>query len=242
MIEIPARYLMRLALHYLRQSTEEQVRKNEGSRLHQEAQRDHALRCGWSPDNIITILDDLGISGLDASRPGYRKILTLIETGTVGAVFISEVGRGGRDDRVWMDFLKLLALHDVLLFENGVPTDPHDDDQVFVKKIQAITVHRENQMRTTNLHRGRLAKARAGKAVSAPPIGYVPVIETRDGVVVKTGAWVKDPDPAVRESLEAVFKAFREGRSLARAVRLLKAWQVKIPSRRTTPQRRRARP
>src|SRR5262245_46124730 len=195
MIGILARYLTRVAVIYLRQSTEQQVRKNEGSRLHQETQREHALRWGWQPGDIMLIDDDLGVSGLDPRRAGYRKMLELIVGGVVGAVFISEVGRAGRNDRVWMDFLNLLALHDVLLFENGVPTNPHDDDQVFMKKIQAITVHRENQLRMVNLHRGRLAKARIGKAVSAPPIGYVPVVETRDGIPVRTGAWVKDPDP-----------------------------------------------
>ena len=42
---------------------------------------------------------------------------------------------------------------------------------------------------------------------------------------------MKDPDPIVREAVDAVFRAFRQGRSLARAVRLLKAWGIKVPSR-----------
>lgn len=159
-------------------------------------------------------------------------MVEMIESDVVGAVFVSDVSRAGRDAQAWFTFLALLAVHDVLLFENGVPTDPNDDDQVFVKQIQALTVGRENKMRTTNLHRGRLAKARSGKAVSAPPAGYVPVLETRDGIPVKTGAWIKDPDPAVREAVEAVFRAFRQTRSLSKATKLLIAWGVDIPARR----------
>lgn len=163
---------------------------------------------------------------------GYSQMLEMIKGGSIGAVFISEVSRGGRNDQAWLAFLELLATHDVLLFENGVATDPNDDDQVFVKKIQALTVFRENKMRTVNLHRGRLAKARARMAVTAPPAGYVPQMETRDGIPVKTGAWIKDPDPAVRGAVDAIFRAFRQARSLSRAVKLLNAWEVRVPARR----------
>src|SRR5207247_8342754 len=85
-------------------------------------------------------------SGLDVGRRGYRQMLEMIESDSVGGVFISEVSRAGRDDQAWLAFLQLLALHDVLLFENGIPTDPNDDDQVYVKKIQGLTVSRENKM------------------------------------------------------------------------------------------------
>jgi DNA invertase Pin-like site-specific DNA recombinase len=230
--EIPARYRKRLAVVYIRQSTERQVRFNEGSRRHQESQLDHALRCGWQREDIVVIDCDLAYSGLDLKRRGYRQMVDMIESDAVGAVFISEVSRAGRNDQAWLHFLALLGTHDVLLFEDGVPTDPNDDDQVFVKKIQALTVFRENKMRTVNLHRGRLAKARSGKAVSAPPAGYVPLVETRDGLPVKTGKWAKDPDPAVREAVDAVFRAFREARSLPKATKLLIKWKVLLPVRR----------
>jgi DNA invertase Pin-like site-specific DNA recombinase len=232
MREVPARYRKRLAIVYIRQSTERQVRFNEGSRRHQEGQVDHALRHGWRREDVVVIDRDLAQSGLNAKRRGYRQMVEMIESDTVGAVFVSDVSRAGRDAQTWFTFLALLAVHDVLLFENGVPTDPNDDDQVFVKQIQALTVGRENKMRTTHLHRGRLAKARSGKAVSAPPAGYVPVLESRDGIPVKTGAWIKDPDLAVREAVEAVFRAFREGRSLSKATKLLRQWGVDLPARR----------
>ncbi len=231
MREIPARYLKRLAVVYIRQSTERQVRLNEGSRRHQEAQVEHALRLGWPRENIVVIDCDLGHSGLDLKRRGYRQMVDLIETELAGGILVSEVSRAGRDDQAWLRFLALLGLHDVLFIEDGIVSDPNDDDQVFVKKIQALTVFRENKMRTVNLHRGRLAKARSGKAVSAPPAGYVPLFGTRDGIPAKTGEWTKDPDPAVRAAVEAAFRAFRQTRSLSKAVKLLIAWGVRLPAR-----------
>lgn len=232
MFEVSARYLKRLAVVYIRQSTERQVRFNQGSRKHQEGQLDHALRFGWRRDDVVVIDCDLGQSGLNLKRRGYRQMLDMIESDKVGAVFISEVSRAGRDDIAWLTFLGLLAERDVLLFENGVPTDPNDDDQMYQKKMQALNVFRENKMRTTNLHGGRIAKARAGSAVSAPPAGYIPLFETREGIPVKTGLWAKDPDVAVRSAVESVFRAFREGRSLPRAVSQLIAWGVRLPGRR----------
>ena len=162
----------------------QQVRQNEGSRQYQEEQREVAVRYGWRPDMVRMISRDLGLSGMRADRPGYVELLELIRTGQVGALFISDVSRAGREERTWFDLLELLIEHDVLLVKNGVITDPQDESQAFVTKIEAVIVRRENQMRLANMHRGRLAKARKGKAVSAPPIGYRPVSETQDGMPV----------------------------------------------------------
>lgn len=239
MFKVLARYLARLALIYCRQSTPEQVRRNEGSRQYQGEQREVARRHGWRPDMIRVIDRDLGMSGMRDDRPGYLELKELIRTGQVGALFISDVSRAGREERAWFDLLDLLIEHDVLLFKNGVMTDPQDESQAFVTKIEAVIVRRENQMRLANMHRGRLAKARMGKAVSAPSIGFVPVYETQDGEPRKTGAWDMDPNLEVREAIHAVFAAFREGRSLRKAVDLLNARGVKIPARRGRPSKRR---
>lgn len=229
---VAARNLARYAVVYIRQSTEQQVRLNEGSRQYQEEQRGLAIRFGWSAEMVKVISCDLGMSGMRSDRPGYQELLKLIREGRVGALFISDVSRAGREERTWFDLLSLLIEYDVLLFKGGMLTDPQDESQAFVTKLEAIVVHRENQMRLANMHRGRLATARKGKAVSAPPVGYVPVYETRDGVPVKTGAWRLDDDLAVREAITAVLTAFREGGSLSKAVKLLKARGQRIPSRR----------
>jgi DNA invertase Pin-like site-specific DNA recombinase len=232
MQQVPARYLARLAIIYLRQSTQQQVRRNEGSRQYQEEQRDIALRYGWRPNMIRVISRDLGLSGMRADRPGYQEALGLMRTGEAGAFFISDVSRAGREERAWFDLLDLMIQHDVLLIKNGVLTDPNDESQAFVTKIEAVVVRRENQMRLANMHRGRLAKARMGKAVTAPPVGYLRVYETQDGKPVKTGAWRQDEDLAIREAIHAVFAAFQEGRSLRKAVNLLNERGVRMPARR----------
>lgn len=242
MTEVPSRYLTRLAVVYLRQSTERQVRENEGSRMHQEDLRQRAIDYGWPPERVLVISTDLGRSGMRADRPGYQELLKLIREGRVGALFVSDVSCGGRHDRVWFDLLALLGEMDVLLWKGAGLTDPGDRNQVFVTKIEAVVAHRENEIRFANLHKGRLSKAKHGKAVSAPPVGFVPVFETRDGIPTKTGAWHFDDDLAVREAIDGIFAAFREGRSLRKAVTLLNERGIKIPARRgTMPTRTKAR-
>src|SRR5512140_3665727 len=96
--EIKASHLARKAVVYLRQSSDAQVMNNLGSTDAQRAQRRYAEAWGWSPDLIEMIDDDLGLSGAAAShRQGYQRLLKDIEAALVGAVFVSDESRLGRD-------------------------------------------------------------------------------------------------------------------------------------------------
>ena len=228
MFEILARYLARLAIIYIRQSTEKQVRNNPGSRLYQEGQILHARQHGWPDDRIRIVDDDLGQSGRTTKRRGYQGLLSLIQSESVGALFISELGRAGRNEIGWFELLELLAAKDILLFIDGRVTDPHDPNAVFAKKIEALTIARENSIRTETVHRGRLGNARAGLAVSAPPLGYVQEYGSRDATIVKTGKWLKDVH--TQDSIDTVFRVFREQRTLPRTVRKLLRLKAQVPS------------
>lgn len=235
MQQIEATHLSRLAVVYIRQSTEKQVRENQGSLEYQRGQVDVARRYGWRQEQIV-VSADLGLSGLDADRTEYQNVKALICAGKVGAFFITDVSRGGRDEREWFDLLELLTVHNVLLIKNGSIVDPRDESQALMTKIEALMAGHENRLRRATMHRGRLGKARSGKAVTVPPAGYLPEYEVRDGVPRKTGRWVKD-EPEVQRAIQAAFAAFAEGGSLRRAVDILIAQGVKIPSRRSRPER-----
>lgn len=231
MEDVLARYRNRLAVIYLRQSTEHQVVRNVGSRQYQEQQIEHARRLGWAENKLHVIRADLGRSGLTTDkRPGYLELQRLLREDKVGGIFVSEMSRGGRKEQPWFDLLDLLEEHDALLLVDGRVTNPHDSAQIFVRKIEAVTIARENRVRAETVHRGRLAKARGGAAVSAPPVGYLPDYETREGVPVKSGRWTKDPSH--RDRIDAIFAAFREARSLPKAVRALRQQGIQVPSTR----------
>ena len=58
--------------------------------------------------------------------------------------------------------------------------------------------------------------------MTPPPAGYV---------WGPDGTWLKDDRPGVRESIEAHYRALRQGRSLRRGVVLLREWGVESPRR-----------
>ena len=231
MPKIEARYLRRLSAVYERQSTLAQVEGNENSRLYQESQKEVAHRYGWAENRIIAIDEDLGVSGASAGRAGYQRLLRLIREGQVGAVFISDVTRGGRDPVAWVQLLELMAQKDVLLFVDGRLTDTHDSAQVFVKQIEAVVAGRDNTTRMETMHRARLAKVRHGGAVTYPPVGYEAVYEHLADKLIKTGRWIKDRDPAVQRAIVAVFSTFQQERSLPRTCRALNQEGILIPGR-----------
>ena len=66
-------HFRRLAVIYVRQSTEEQVRENTGSGDFQRGLNEVALSYGWPESHILIIEDDLGKSGstIEDARGGY---------------------------------------------------------------------------------------------------------------------------------------------------------------------------
>ena len=95
--EITPRHLARTAAVYLRQSTDEQVQHNTGSTDYQRGQIRFPQAWGWAPERTEIIDDDLGLSGAAAGhRPGYQRLVAEIGRDEVGAVFLSDLSRGGR--------------------------------------------------------------------------------------------------------------------------------------------------
>ena len=87
-----------------------------------------------------------------------------------------------------------------------------------------VIAEHDNTVRREHMERGRMAKIRAGKAVTHPPVGYVRL---------PNGTWDRDADPAVQQGVAAVFRAFLWGRSLRAAVRILTEEGLRVPRRRT---------
>jgi DNA invertase Pin-like site-specific DNA recombinase len=59
---------------------------------------DHARALGWQDIDVID--DDLGISGSGIRRPGFKRLLSVVCDGQVGAVFSTEASRLARTNRV----------------------------------------------------------------------------------------------------------------------------------------------
>ncbi len=220
--EVKAKHVARKAMIYVRQSSDAQVVNNQGSTAYQRGQVRYPKAWGWASEQI-EVIEDLGLSGTaTAHRTGYQRLEAEVRAALIGAIFVSDLTRIGRDAAEYFKLLNLCAIHDTLIVVDGRVYDLRDSSELLTTQLVAVIGEHENRMRNDNMERGRIAKVRSGKAVTAPPVGY-----TRRA----DGSWILDPDPSVREALGALFREFVRERSLARTVASLKRLGVKLPRR-----------
>jgi DNA invertase Pin-like site-specific DNA recombinase len=117
----------RLAVVYVRQSTQRQVLHNvESTALQYELAR-RAVALGWPQDRVLVIDDDLGQSGRSAAqRSGFQRLLAEVGLNHVGLVLGTEMSRLSRSCRDWHQLLELCALFRALIADQDGVYDPAD--------------------------------------------------------------------------------------------------------------------
>ena len=116
-------HLGRGAVVYIRQSTPGQVAEHTESQRRQYALVEAARTVGFA--SITVIDDDLGRSGSGlVERPGFEKLVALVCSGSVGAVFCLEASRLARNGRDWHHLIDLCALVGALVIDPDGPYDP----------------------------------------------------------------------------------------------------------------------
>ena len=100
-------HLGRAAVVYVRQSTMAQVMGNLES---QRRQYDLAkLRKAAGFTSVTVIDDDLGRSGSGSmQRPGFERLVAMVCSGDVGAVYCIEASRLARNGRDWHHLIDLV--------------------------------------------------------------------------------------------------------------------------------------
>lgn len=232
--QIRGDHLRRLAIVYVRQSTPRQVDEHTGSTAHQRGQKEYPLKWGWVESNILVIEEDLGLSGSSGEhRRGWHLLLKLVAQGRAGIILTSDTSRLTRSSADFETLLGLCLEFDTLLAVEGVIVDPTDSANRLLARLRANVVQYENELRTETFMKGRRAKAQAGHAVSRPPTGYV---------VAEKGKWVKDPDMAVQQQTEEVFRQFQGLGTVGRVLRFFVRNGLLLPIRTTTGELRWVRP
>jgi DNA invertase Pin-like site-specific DNA recombinase len=173
---------------------------------------------GWA-ESLIRTIEDLGLSGTTPNRPGYLELLDLIRRSLVGALFLADVTRGGRETREWFNLLNECLQHSVLVVLDGRVYDMKVSGHLLFTRILALLAEYDNSLRSETMRRARRQKAASGLAVTRPPIGYV---------AGNKGYWELDPYPGAQEAVRAVWVAYQELRSLRRAIRRLREQKVKL--------------
>jgi len=116
-------HLGRAAVVYVRQSTMAQVTGNLESQRRQYDLAGAAEATGFA--SVMAIDDDLGRSGSGTmEHPGFERLVALVCSGDVGAVWCIEASRLARNGRDWHHLIELCALTGALVIDPDGAYDP----------------------------------------------------------------------------------------------------------------------
>jgi DNA invertase Pin-like site-specific DNA recombinase len=117
----------RRAVIYVRQSTLTQLQHNLESQRRQYGLAEYARSLGFAA--VETIDEDLGRSGSGlVERPGFQRLVAMVCTGEVGAVFCIEASRLARNGRDWHHLIDLCGLVGALVIDPEGVYDPRSSN------------------------------------------------------------------------------------------------------------------
>lgn len=213
----------RLAYIYVRQSTTKQVHHNQESQQYQYRLHARARELGWSPERIVIIDSDMGISGQHADvRAGFQELVAEVSLGHAGIVFGYEVSRLARNNRDWYHLLDLAAMFSTLIADNDGIYDPRLYNDRLLLGLKGTMSEAELHWLRQRLDAGRMSQVKRGEYRQKLPTGLE---RLADGTVVR------HPDDQVRHVIELVFARFEELGSVNKVVRYFRRHKILLPRR-----------
>ena len=192
--------LKRKAVVYVRQSTQAQVLMNIESQRRQYDLVQEARRYGFCDVEVID--DDLGRSASGTvSRPGFERLVALVCTGGVGAVFCLEASRLSRNGKDWHHLLTLCGITGALVVDlDGIYDPGLANDRLLLGMKGSISEFELNTLRL-RMNDAKRQKAKRGELRIGVPIGYI--WDPQLGIDFT-------PDARLREIVQQVFIRFRQ--------------------------------
>lgn len=213
----------RLAIVYVRQSTQHQVLEHRESTARQYALVDRAAALGWPRERIVVIDDDQGTSGSSAEgRVGFQRLLGEVSLDRVGLVLGLEMSRLARSCKDWHALLELCAIYQTLLADADGLYDPADYNDRLLLGLKGTMSEAELHILKSRMYRGLCNKAARGEVLNHAPLGYVRTLG---------GDFVIDPDEQVQSVVRLIFEQFARRGSVNGLLQWLVKQQVKLPVR-----------
>lgn len=212
------------ALVYVRQSSPKQVQHHRESQTNQYALVERAMALGWRPESITVIDTDLGLSGRDGQRPGFREVVTEVSLGHVGLVLAYEASRLARNNADWYALLDLAAVRGTLIADSEGVYDPRLPNDRLLLGLRGMLSEAELHLLQLRLAAGRQRQIERGVFRQQLPTGLV---RLPDGRVVK------DPDLQIQRTIELVFARFASLGSCQKVLRSLRDDGMRLPRRQT---------
>ena len=221
--KITRQHQQRLAIVYIRQSTPQQVERNQESTKLQYALVDRAFHFGWAREMIVTIDDDLGRSGSTVEgRLGFQRLVAEVGLGHVGLVLGIEMSRLARSCRDWHQLLEICALFDTLIADTDGVYDPANFNDRLLLGLKGTMSEAELHILQARMLAGRNAKARRGELGKPLPMGYLRR---------PSGEVAFDPDEQAQSVIRMVFALFERIRTVSGVLRYLVRHDIKMPVR-----------
>src|SRR5277367_3387821 len=221
--KITREHQQRLAIVYIRQSTPQQVERNQESTKLQYALVDRAFHFGWARETIVTIDDDLGRSGSTIEgRLGFQRLVAEVGLGHAGLVLGIEMSRLARSCRDWHQLLEICALFDTLIADVDGVYDPANYNDRLLLGLKGTMSEAELHILQARMLAGRNAKARRGELGKPLPMGYLRH---------PSGEVALDPDEQAQGVIRLAFDLFQRVRTVSGVLRYLVENDIKMPVR-----------
>jgi len=221
--KIKPAHLEKLAIVYVRQSSQRQVLENRESRERQYELVGYAEALGWPAERVVVIDEDQGQSGRSAEpRQGFQRLLQEVAMEHVGLVLGLETSRLARNSKDWHHLFELCGIFGALLGDQEGIYNANDPNDRLVLGLKGIISEMELQTMRNRLEQGRLNKAQRGELFHRVPRGYV---------ILPTGEVDFDPDEQVQAVIHLVFDKFEEAGSVHGVFRWLIRHDIELPMR-----------
>ena len=201
--KVKSKHTRRAAVVYIRQSHPSQVENNRESTARQYALVEKAIALGWAKNQVITIDEDLGVSGkVFVKRSGFDHLNAEVALGRVGILLGLEVSRLARSNADWYRLLDMCAITDTLLADSDGVYHPALFNDRLILGLKGTMSEAELHVLRGRLEGGIRNKAARGELRRALPVGLV--------WGEKEGEIRFHPDEAVTGAIRTVFAKFTE--------------------------------
>jgi DNA invertase Pin-like site-specific DNA recombinase len=214
-------HLERLAIVYVRQSSQYQVIHNKESAEVQSGFRHLAEAWGWPPSRVIVVDHDQAQTATSAeARTGFQWIMTEVNLNHVGIILGFQVSRLSRANSDWYHLLERCAVFHTLLADVDGIYDPTLYNDRLLLGLKGTMSEAELHFLKQRLYNGRLNKARRGEQFTSAPTGYV---RSRSGDQLEL-----DPDEQVQYVVRVIFDKFDELGSIGALHRYLAGHDINL--------------
>lgn len=223
--KITPRHRERGAIVYVRQSTPKQLHQNRESQHNQYRLVQRALDLGWVPEQVRVIDTDLGSSGQDGERVGFRDLVAAVSLGRIGLILAYEASRLARSNADWYALLDLAAVVGALIGDADGIYDPRTYNDRLLLGLRGMLSEAELHWLRLRLDAGRMRQVERGEHRQHLPTGL-----TR----LPDGRAVKDPDQQVPGMIALVFARFAVLGSCSKVLRSLRDEGLLLPRHQTS--------